>query len=238
MPTNALSQRICVWAGPVMAVTLVTAFLIMGFIPPPDPRLSGEDIVALFADDQHRIRAGGLVMIFGSALLFPWISVISVQLRRIEGAHTPMASTQLSSGALGAFLFLTPMLAIQAMAYKPEQLNPDVASTMYYFAWLFFLGTPIFAVVQNVSIAIAILQDTRPDPVFPRWAGYFNLWTATLFLPGVACYFFYSGPFAWRGLFVWWVPLTFFGLWFVVMATLMLRAIRTQQAQEAATVSG
>ena len=238
MRTNALSQRICVWSGPAMAVTLLSAFLIMGFLPPPNPRLSGPQIVTLFTEDQHRIQAGGLVMILGSALLFPWISVISVQLRRIEGTHTPMASTQLSSGALGAFLFLTPMLAIQAMAYKPDQLSPQVASTMYYFAWLFFCGTPVFAIVQNAAIAIAILQDTRPHPVFPRWAGYFNLWTAMLFLPGIACYFFDSGPFAWRGLFIWWIPLTFFGVWFVVMTTLLLAAISRQVAQEHVTESG
>jgi hypothetical protein len=230
--TNTLSQRICVWAGPAMAVTLLSAFLIMGFLPPPNPRLSGPEIVTLFTDDQRRIQAGGVGMILGSALLFPWISVISVQLRRIEGVHTPMASTQLASGALGAFLFLTPMLAIQAMAFKPDQLSPQVASTMCYFPWLFFCGTPIFAVVQNASIAIAILQDTRPDPVFPRWAGYFNIWTALLFLPGVACYFFYSGPFAWRGLFVWWIPLTLFGVWFALLTTLLLRAINRQSAEE------
>ena len=229
---NAFSQKLCVWSGPAMAVTLLSAFIIMGFLPPPDPRLSGEEIVALFQEDQGRIQAGGVVMIFGSALLFPWISVISVQLRRTEGAHTPMATTQLASGALGAFLFLTPMIMIQALAYKPENLNPDVAETCYYFAWLFFCGTPIFAIIQNLAITVAILQDSSPDPVLPRWAGYFNVWAALLFAPGIACYFFDDGPFAWRGVFVWWLPLTVFGVWFVVMTTVLLRAIDAQAAAE------
>ncbi|HEY2830959.1 MAG TPA: hypothetical protein VGJ14_00930 [Sporichthyaceae bacterium] len=230
MPTNSLSQRICVWSGPLMAVTLLTAFLIMGFLPPPDPRLSGEQIVALFAHDQQRIQVGGIVMILGSALLFPWVSVITVQLRRIEGEHAPMATTQLASGALGAFLFLTPMIAVQAMAFQPDRLAPQVASTMYYFVWLFFVGTPVFAVVQNAAIAIAILTDTRSEPVFPRWAGYFNLWIAVLFTPGIITYFFDSGPFAWRGIFPWWIPLSFFGVWFAVMTTLLLKAINQQTA--------
>ncbi len=229
---NAFSQKLCVWSGPAMAVTLLGAFIIMGFLPPPDPRLSGEEIVTLFQEDQGRIQAGGVVMIFGSALLFPWISVISVQLRRIEGQHTPMASTQLASGALGAFLFLTPMIMIQALAYKPENLDPDVAATCYYFAWLFFCGTPIFAIIQNLAITVAILQDSSPDPVLPRWAGYFNVWAALLFAPGIACYFFDDGPFAWRGVFVWWLPLTVFGVWFVVMTTVLLRAIDAQAAAE------
>jgi hypothetical protein len=217
-----------------MAVTLLSAFLVMGFLPPPDPRMSGEDIVAMFVEDQSRIQVGGIVMIFGSALLFPWISVISVQLRRIEGQYAPMATTQLASGALGAFLFLTPMIMIQALAFKPERLDPQVAETCYYFAWLFFCGTPIFAIIQNLAITVAILQDPSPAPVLPRWAGYFNVWAALLFAPGIACYFFDSGPFAWRGVFVWWIPLTVFGIWFVVMTTVLLKAIDTQAAAEKA----
>jgi hypothetical protein len=230
---NAFSQKLCVWSGPAMAVTLLSAFIIMGFLPPPDPRLSGEEIVRLFQEDQGRIQAGGIVMIFGSALLFPWISVISVQLRRIEGRHTPMATTQLASGALGAFLFLTPMIMIQALAFKPERLDPAVAETCYYFAWLFFCGTPIFAIIQNLAITVAILQDSSPDPVLPRWAGYFNVWAALLFAPGIACYFFDEGPFARRGVFVWWIPLTVFGVWFVVMTTVLLRAIDAQSEADA-----
>jgi hypothetical protein len=215
-----------------MVATFVTAFLVMGFIPPPSPKLSGDQIVALFSHDQDRIRLGGVLMVLGSAFLFPWVAVISVQLRRIEGPYSPMATTQLGSGALGAFLFLTPMIVLEAMAFKPDHLNPEVASTTYYLAWLFFIGTPVFAVIQNLSIAVAILQDTSPTPVFPRWAGYFNIWIALSFVPGVCCYFFDSGPFAWRGLLPWWIPLSCFGLWMAVMATLLLRAIAVQQAAD------
>lgn len=233
--TNAFSQKLCVVSGPLMALTFLTAFLIMGFVPPPEPTLTGDQIVALFTNDQERIRAGGVVMIFGSALLFPWISVISVQLRRIEGGrHTPMSSVQLTSGALGAFLFLTPMIVLEAMAFKPERLDPEVAESLYYLAWLFFVGTPIFAVLQNLSIAVAILQDTSADPVLPRWAGYLNLYIAILFVPGVACFFFDSGPFAWRGLFPWWIPLSFFGMWMTAMAVLLWQAIEKQAAAERA----
>lgn len=230
--TNALSQKICVFSGPLMALTFLVAFLIMGFVPPPSPKLDGDQVVSLFSEDQARIRAGGVVMIFGSALLFPWVSVISLQLRRIEGVHAPMAMTQLASGALGAFLFLTPMIALEALAYKPERLDPQVAETMYYFSWLFFVGTPIFAVLQNFSIAVAILGQTSGEAVFPRWAGYFNAWVGLLFVPGVAVFFFDDGPFSWRGFFPWWLPLSCFGIWMAVMAYLLLQAINTQRARE------
>jgi hypothetical protein len=227
---NATSQRLCVWAGPALILLLLIGFGIMGFIPPPSPRLAGPEVVNLFSENQTRIQIGGVVMILGSAFLFPWCSAISVQLRRIEGHHSPLTYVQLTAGAVGAMLFLTPMLALEALTFRPELLRPDVAIVAYNFVWLFFLGTPFFAVIQNAAIALAIFLDRSAEPVFPRWLAYFNLWTALLFVPGSACYFFTSGPLAWNGVLVWWIPLTTFGIWFAVMVAQLLKSISRQVA--------
>jgi uncharacterized protein (DUF983 family) len=48
-------------------------------------------------------------------------------------------------------------------------------------------------------------------------------------VPGVMCLLFKTGPFAWNGLFVFWIPLAVFGSWFVVMSLLLLRAIKNQR---------
>jgi hypothetical protein len=53
-----------------------------------------------------------------------------------------------------------------------------------------------------------------------------------LFVPGICCYFFDPGPFAWRGLLPWWIPLSCFGLWMATMAKLLLEATATQQAAD------
>ena len=222
------AQRLCVWSGPVLMVTFLAGFLIMGFLPPPDPNLTGDQVLELFTAHQGRIRLGGALLIVGVTFIFPWVSVVSVQLKRIEGRFAPLAYTQLTSGALGAVLFLAPIVMLEAIAYQPQRLSPEVAQGMYYFSFLFFVGTPLFAVVQNVAIAGAIFGDRRSHPVFPRWVGYFNVWSAILFVPGILVYFFTSGPFAWRGLFAWWVPLSVFGIWFIVMVVTMLRVIDSQ----------
>jgi hypothetical protein len=211
-----------------MMAMLLAGFLVMGFLPPPDPRLTGAEVVALFTTDQLRIQLGGLLMILGSALLFPWVAVISAQLRRVEGQQV-MTFLQLGSGAVGAMLFVTPMIVVEALAYRPQLLAPSAALPLYYLIWLFFVGTPMFAVIQNAAIGLAVLRDIAADPVFPRWSGYFNLWCAVLFMPGVCVYFFQTGPLSWRGLFTWWIPLTVFGIWFVVMVVLLLRAIVHQE---------
>jgi hypothetical protein len=36
---------------------------------------------------------------------------------------------------------------------------------------------------------------------------------------------FKTGPLAWNGVFAWWIPLSAYFVWFVVMVVLLLRAI-------------
>ena len=37
---------------------------------------------------------------------------------------------------------------------------------------------------QNTTLAVAAFVDNTDPPTSPRWYGYFNLWVATLSLPG------------------------------------------------------
>ena len=75
-------------------------------------------------------------------------------------------------------------------------------------------------------MGLAIVSDNHERPVFARWLGYFNIWVAILFLPGGLITFFKSGPFAWNGLLAFWLPLTVFFLWYIVMFFALLKAIR------------
>jgi hypothetical protein len=74
-------------------------------------------------------------------------------------------------------------------------------------------------------IGVPILQDRRTVPVFPRWSGYYCLWTALLVTPGSLVPFFKAGPFAWDGIMSWWVPVAVLALWFFVMTPVLLRAV-------------
>jgi hypothetical protein len=54
---------------------------------------------------------------------------------------------------------------------------------------------------------------------------------------GVLAQLFNSGPFAWNGLFTFWIPLTVFVAWFFVIAYTMLRAISAQEQSMAAVTA-
>ena len=94
--------------------------------------------------------------------------------------------------------------------------------------WIMLLMTFTTFVVQNFAIGLCILGDKRERPTLPRWVGYFNFWVGVLFIPGGLLTFFKTGPFAWDGLFVWWVPLIVFFIWYVAMFVLLRNAVKQQ----------
>ncbi len=55
--------------------------------------------------------------------------------------------------------------------------------------------------------------------------GYLSIWAALLSAPGFAAILFHSGPFAWSGLLVLWIPLLIFLVWWITLAVYLLKAI-------------
>jgi hypothetical protein len=78
-------------------------------------------------------------------------------------------------------------------AFRPASRDPQ---TLLFFsdqAWLIFVGMWSAASMQSLCIGLAALRDRHPVPIIPRAYGYFNVWVATLFVPGGLIYFFKSG---------------------------------------------
>jgi len=205
-------------------------WLIAGFFPPPSPGLSSAEIAAFYADHTMSIRAGLAVTMLASTLLFPWAAVISVQLRRGEGGSGPMTFTQLGSGAIGFLLFVLPVFVWQTAAYRPTERSIETIKMLNDLGWLPFVGIATPAIAQCVAIAVVALRDTSERPVFARWVGYFNIFSAVTFLPAAVLPFFKNGPFAWNGLFSLYIPIAVFTVWFGVMFVALLNAIRAEEA--------
>jgi hypothetical protein len=92
-------------------------------------------------------------------------------------------------------------------------------------AFLIFFGAACLIVVQALSLALAIFQDTRVEPVFPRWVAYFSVWMASILALGSLDVFFKDGPFAWDGLVTFWLDFAAFGAWAVVVTVQLIRSI-------------
>lgn len=233
---NATTQRWCVYCGPLLMIVFSIGFwLVAGLIPVPDPDDPAEKIAQMYAEDETRIRIGLIISMFGAGFAFPFAVALFLQIRRIEGPNAPMAYVQLTTGIMNTLLFVIPMFCMAAATYRADSRDPEITEGLHDLGWLMFVGFAAPAIVQTVSIAIAVLRDHRPKPVYARWVGYFNVWCALLFVPGPLVICFHDGPFAWNGVFTFWIPLSVFGGWFFVMAYVTLKAIKDQELEEAGT---
>lgn len=222
-------QLACVWSGPVFLAVYAIGFIgIARFLPPPSPSLSTAEVAALFDDDRTAIRVGMLIGLVASTLLIPYFAVISAQIARIEGRFPVLAMVQFGGGVLLVVFFgLCSMIWITA-TFRPG-LDPATVRMLNDFGWLTFVMVFPAYCLQMLCMSIAGFIDTSPEPVWPRWSAYLNLWVGLSGTGGALAVFFKVGPFAWNGLIGFYIPIVMFAIWLAVSTTLLHRGIVRQQ---------
>ncbi len=73
-----------------------------------------------------------------------------------------LSVTQLFAATIFTSALIFPLMVLATAAFRPEDRSPG----------------------QNTTLAVAAFVDNTDPPTSPRWYGYFNLWVATLSLPG------------------------------------------------------
>ena len=225
---NTKAQLFCAWCGVGFLVLFsIGWWFIAGYIPPMSPAMSANEVAAFYQENTGLIRLGMVITMFSAALSAPWVAVIAVQIKRIEGEFPALTYALLVAGAVGVVVLVVPPMVWTTAAFRPER-DPELIMLLNDFGWLFFVMTfsPFF--IQNLVIGLAVFSDKADAPVFPRWVAYFNIWVAILLIPGGLITFFKTGPFAWDGILAFWLPLLVFFGWFLVMFPLLLKAIKQQ----------
>ncbi|WP_328353160.1 hypothetical protein OG976_21200 [Mycobacterium sp. NBC_00419] len=231
-----LTKRIlalCSWAGPATVVITLIGWLVAGVLPIPlGPDSSTQDVVDFYG--QTRVIAGMSIASVGICLVFPLIAVIGVHMVRMEGRTPILTFLQLITGAATGVLLLLPMLLMTIIGFRPDR-SPELTVTLNDIAWLMFL-TPITPfIIQNIAIGVAILNDKRRT--MPRWVAFVNFWVAFSFLPDPLAFFFHSGPFAWRGIFIFWLALTTYAIFLVVMGVQSYKLVKESADDDVSSVS-
>lgn len=227
---NTRNQLILTYTAiPMMIIILIGAFIMPGWVPPPSPSLSPDEFAEIFNPSNYSMRIGILLMCLFSPLLIVYSSVITTQLKRIEGEHHVMANAQLASCAAGLCLFLVPGFIWLAISYR-EGISKDLIMVLNDLAWFMWFAGIAPTVLQWLCIGIPIISDRSSDPVYPRWLGFLCVWLAvgavtTQFIPFVK-----SGPFSYNGIFGFVVPAVVFTTWVVAMFWCTLSAIKKQAA--------
>jgi hypothetical protein len=227
-------QRICAFGGIVCLLLFFGGFVAAGFLPPLAPDASAAEIAAHYRDHTRGIRFGA-GLIFLSSMFYAWFTaVISGQMRRIPGVHPTVVNAQQTAGAFACVTFLLPALLFAVTAFRPDR-SPDATLWLNDMSWIILvMPWPPF-MAQYFAFAFAIFADTRPQPLFPRWLAYFNIWAELMFTPAIILPFFKTGPFAWNGVFVFWIPATVFGALFIVNTIWLLKAINSEASETVTT---
>jgi hypothetical protein len=137
---------------------------------------------------------------------------------------------QLIGGVMTSIFVVFPPILWGIAAFSPER-PAEITLLIHQCAAIIFVTTTQYFIFQIVAIAVvAFTQKVDPHSPFPRWFGYLSIWIAFLTEIAVAGYLTKTGPFAWNGLFVFWLPLGAASLWLVMLAVMMLRALGRQRA--------
>jgi hypothetical protein len=224
-----VDQKICAWGGPFCAAMLGAGLLMAGFVPPPSPSLSAQEVATLYQDRASLIRAGMVLGLFGMAGFAALVCAISAQMARMQLPSRLPQYLQLGAGSIGVLTVMFPVMIFAITAFRPER-DPQLTQLLNDIGWLIIIPAFPTFIAQFFGIAFGALQDRRAQPVFPRWTAYFNAWIGLLFVPGAFAYFLRSGPFAWDGLLSFWVAATAFFVWLMVMPVLLFRAMRQESA--------
>ena len=225
---NQRTHIACTWAGPLFVLFFVLGLFIAGDIPPPSPSLTPLQIATIFKEHTTSIQIGLLIVLACQGLYAIFCAELTVQMRRIEGEHSPLAFAQLGLAVLAILLAIVPMMFQLAATFRINERSDFTFQLLSDLTWLPFIGAWFTVVPQWAVTGIAILQDTREQPIFPRWSGYANLWFAVLSLPSTGLYFLKVGPFAWDGMLAFWLAGGAFFGWAIIMTVVMLKAIRQQ----------
>ncbi|MGQ0466494.1 MAG: hypothetical protein ACT4QG_14365 [Sporichthyaceae bacterium] len=225
---DARNEIACAWfmVG-CLVVTVVGFVVIAGYVPPPRADDTTEEIVAFYRDNTEQIRLGLSLTILSWAGWGGLVAALSSQMSRIEGRAGVMTLLQAVSGACSWACLVVPVILLSVTSFRPER-DPELTHTLHDLGWIAsFMPVAPFCVMA-AAIGIATLQDERPDPVYPRWFGYANLWFCVLFVPGAALLMFKSGLLAYHGLLVFYIPLFFFFAWILLLIWGIRRAALAQ----------
>lgn len=216
--SNARAELVCAWVCAVCLVfTAIGFFAISGFVPPPRADLSASGIAGFYADNAGRIRAGIVVTFLSWTGWGTLVAAISSQMLRIPGRPVALTLLQAIGGAVGLVFLLLPTMILGIAAYRPER-SPETTQALHDLGWILAFMPIVPFVLQGLAIAFAVLQDTSATPFYPRWFAYANIWACVLFVPGGTLLFFKTGPLAYNGLFVFWIPFIIFGAWILLLA--------------------
>lgn len=216
--TRAWVLLVCGWCGPLTLLVTLVGWLIAGVLPfPLGPYHSADEVVAFYGAGVH-VSAGFALATLGISLVTPLIASLSHLMNTGSPESRLLSTIQLISGTVTATMLLIPMLIMAVAAFRADR-DPQLTVLLNDLAWLLFITPVAPFIIQNLAIAVSAFRDEASP--FPRWVGYLNCWIGFTFTFDVLALVFHRGPFTWNGILIFWLALTTYSIFLVVMGLLV-----------------
>jgi hypothetical protein len=219
------------WAWAFASAYFLAYCFLIKLLPLPPATLGAAEVADFYARNSTQILIGAAVCSWTGAFTIPLAIVIALQMARLENGFPIWSIVQLAGGVMMSVFTVLPPMLWGVAAFTPARF-PDVTLALHELGNLSFIATDQYFIFQFIALAVVCLtQRVDATSPFPRWLGFLTLWAAFTIEIGVAAFLFKTGPFAWNGLFVYWVPLVMFGAWFMTTCLNLIRALKRQLAQ-------
>lgn len=224
-----LDQWICFWSIPVFYVLFGVIFVLYGRImPPPTPTMSTENIVQFMTSPGLSIAVVLLALSLGMYALNSGLMLN--QMKRMEGISPVLRYGYigvLGVGGVPGCLFPGYMFALGA--FRPEY-DPEILVMLYDLGFLCFVGSLGCFIIQYVLFTLAVFLDTKG--IFPKWLGYFSIWTLVTELVAAPVFMTRTGPYAWDGLLAFYQGTIIWVAWQTCVTIYLYKAIKEQPLEE------
>ena len=228
---NADGERILLWSFPaVLFLWMAVFFWFPGFLPPMSPALSADEVAAFYRDPANlpRIRYSMIVFNWFCVGLVPVLALLAVQVRHMAHRTPLFAYAIVACAACVPTTFLMASLFWLLAAFRPER-DPQLILLFNDMAWVTWTSQAGLQLALAVLLALAIFLDRQARPVFARWVAHFNLLVAAALVPACFAGVTTDGPFAWDGLFGFWLRVVATGAWIVVTGAVLWQTIRQRR---------
>ncbi|MDB5726682.1 MAG: hypothetical protein JWQ16_3436 [Novosphingobium sp.] len=226
---SARKQKILVWWTIISIIIFGSAYtFLIRLVPLPSPTLDAASVARFYAENSLSIRLGAMICSWTSAFLVPLSVVVAFQLSRLEKGLPVWSALYFAGGILTSIFLVLPPLLWGVAAFTPTR-PPEITLVVHEMATLLWVTTTQFFIFYMVALVVVILgSDQDASSPFPRWFAYLTVWVALITEVGAVGFLTKVGPFAWNGLFIFWLPFGVGFAWMFLLAFLLLRDLNRQ----------
>ena len=234
-PVDYTIWRLLAWCGPFfMTLFFVLWGLLCQNFPPRGADWDAAMIYKHYIDNGMALKIGMSVCIVAGAFYMPWGLSVSRVMQRIEGPDGMLAKLEM----MGATITCCPLIVacgiwLTGAMEAPEQ-SPQIIHMLYWMGWLIIDLAYMVTSFQIFAVSVCILRDKREKPLYPAWLSWWGYITVLSFFPVSLIPFFKTGPFAFHGLFNFWVAFPTWYIWVFGLSICTLRAITKIQIEDGA----